>query len=174
MAIEYFPLNVYATGGHSFGDVGYALVCGGMACEIGPSGRICEQTTDCYTYRPGEGWTAFASLNFPKWQHLVAPILRLGDSSGDYYHAVLGMDEITEIYNPFDQAWVEYAHLPETLWRTSDCLIQHENYIYNIRNVFTRFDTTTWQYDELDLPIFLRSSGTCAMVRVNGFNGKLV
>ncbi len=173
LPIEDFPLIIYGTGGHYFEDEGYALVCGGMACEFGSPGSGCDTTTDCYTYRPGEGWTAFASLNFPKWQHLVAPILRIGDDAGNYYHAVLGMDEITEIYNPLDQIWVEYRYLPEVLWRTTDCLIQHGDYIYNIRNVFTRFDTTTWQYEELYLPLFLRSAGTCAMVRVNGFIGKL-
>ncbi len=102
----------------------------------------------------------------------MANIVNINDAgSDDRYPAVIGLDLGTEIYNPLEGGWEPYENAPDTLWRSVECLIQFDDYIYNLRFEFTRLNTLTWETEPLEVPPFLRNGNTCAAVRINGFAG---
>ncbi len=173
LPLEDYPLNIFLTGGMYWEAENKVLVCGGSSCPAGSEGtENCEITTDCYEYTPGNGWQNFSSLERPKWSHIMANIININDEgSDDRYPAVIGLDLGTEIYNTLEGGWESYENAPDTLWRTVECLIQFEDYIYNLRFEFTRLNTLTWETETLEVPPFLRNGNTCAAVRINGFAG---
>ncbi len=172
LAIQDYPLSVYLTGGSYIKAEDHVLVCGGMACADGSQQIECASTTECYTYNPINGWKNFTSLQKPRWQHIVASIINVDESTGELHPAIIGNGMETEIYNSITDAWEEYKLLPEALWKATECLIQDGDYLYYIKNAFTKFDTSTWAYEELDLPSFLAKGDTCSIVQINGSKGE--
>ncbi len=104
----------------------------------------CRTVTDCYEWSPETHvWEeASADLNERRWAHIMASVKNInmpGDETR--YPLVLGgSDTDTEIYDPVNEEWVPYLELPESNWRTLDCLVQYGDDIYHMRNTFTRCD----------------------------------
>ncbi len=178
LPIDDFPVAIYLSGGEYLEDEEKVLVCGGFTCDNRPDQLNCRIVTDCYEWTNELHWQqASASLNERRWAHIMVSAVNIDLPGNDTrYPLVLGGSNAeTEIYDPDNDVWNPYYDLPESGWRTLDCIVQYGDDIYHLRNTFTRLDTLTWDSEDMgEIPEFVSGGDRCSLVRIKGHVGKFM
>ncbi len=176
ITVDDFPTGIFLTSGVHLpvdGMPGSVVVCGGEACVPGTS--TCDITGNCFQWTPQNQWQRFgADLTTSKYLHLMAlaPDLEDENADGGQVPLVLGLNRQTEIYNRERNEWRPYKELGTNNWISIECLFQHGDSIWHMRQSIYELNTLTWITTEYGpLPDRLSIPGRCAFSEIDGRPG---
>ncbi len=173
-SVSSLPFGVFGAGGvlvpGEEDDEGHVLVCGGGQC----SGSNCDPSTLCLQWTPSDNtWTESSNLTQPFFAHIMALVPDIDTGNLDeFFPAVLGFRNESEIFDPETNTWSPYQPLPGN-WYSLECFTQLGQKIYHIARSVEELDILTWQINTLieDLPTEYRSPLMCAGVEIDGVLG---
>lgn len=170
VVLQDFPEPVYLTAATFYDNK--VVTCGGYTCREDAT-EICGVLDDCFQWTPEEQWQPFVdNLDNRKWAHIMPKVQNMLINSTVPVPLVIGLNSLTEIYNPDTEQWESYLQVPSNMVSFA-CFVQSGNFIYYLRNNIIALDTTTWDIEDFGtVPEFLEHPGRCAALEIDGRSGK--